>query len=255
MKKLWIALVALALACGNESYEDEQQGSSYVDGGAEPAAAAFQAIGIEVDDGEATEGDFGTLEQKLTIPNGYGLSGGMVGRCWSGVSCIHPGSKTYPRKFAASTCSAYHQGRFVAADIRFAEQTPWFSVTTPGSIASAKNVWRCASGNGTAEGCAGALGCAIYTYSSASRIMSHVDIYLFPDNFETLTNWSSKTQAQKDRIFDNAILHEIYHSVAAGHSDATLDSPLMKPYPDSAWYASLLGLTLTERSWLRDYQP
>jgi hypothetical protein len=246
--RLW-ALAALALACGGRAtgeYRDEVV-NVHRDGD----VVLIEVYDESADDGDDDEtGDIGELEQGLTIPNGYGTKTSVSQRCWDGVDCLHPGTKEYSYNFQASTCSSWYQGRFVAADIRFGTQVPWFTKKSGGT----KNTWRCASGNGSAQGCTGSLGCAVVTFNQ-HEVITDVDVYIFPDVVSAQSGWSSKTQAQKDRFVDNAILHEIYHSVALGHSDATLDSVLMYASAPSAYYSSLLQPQWTERAWLRDYQP
>jgi hypothetical protein len=272
MKKA-TTLLALALACGEAPEDDQRYDTSAAEVDAPPEArpvpegavihvdpGGFATIMIAVDDDEAPEGAIGTLGQRLTIPNGYGLSPGQ-NRCWSGSDCIHPGSKTYQRKFYASTCTSWEMGRWMAAEIRAMANTgvPYGSANATFALTlGTKNEWRCGD---NADAVAmdpdldGALGVASITYSSSTKKIISTDVWIFTDNIAAQSGWGSKTDLQHEKFYDNAILHEILHTLALGHSDATLASVLMNAYPSSSWYSTYLTAVPLERNWLFSYQP
>jgi hypothetical protein len=214
----------------------------------------FRVIYVQEFD-ETDDSDLGTLEQELTIPNGYGTNtSGNAARCWSGVNCVHPGTKTYQRKFYASTCSSWYQTQVVGADTRFASfLSPYWTVTT--GDGNSKNKWYCGTAaEAVSLGCSGAIGCTIVAFNQYERIIS-TKTYIFPENIEAQSAWAGKTTAQRARMVDNSMYHEIFHSISLGHSDSTLVSELMKTSPTSSFYASYLQPTWTELSWMQDYEP
>jgi hypothetical protein len=246
MKTLYsILTLLLTVACGSPSPDavyDTETGLNVVD-----------VVHIYVDEPvKELDGDIGTLEQALTIPTGYGSeSDGSGGRCWSGVNCVHPGTKNYARKFYAGTCRSDIQTRFVEAETKLMTQAPWFPVSL-----GTKNEWRCGSAAKAVElGCEDTAGCAVITISNQTHKVLSADVWIFPENIEGQPGWNNRTIAQQNRYWNNAILHEIYHSLKLDHSDNIHVSELMKDYATESFYTSNLTPTFTERAWLRDYQP
>ncbi len=221
---------------------------------------SFAHITIMVDDGEAPEGDIGTSEQALTIPNGFGTEGNAV-RCWSGVNCAHTGTKTYQRNFKASTCDSWQQSRWVGGEIRAMAAT-----SSDGSSAGAtwslstgtKNTFRCGTNAQAAAihpSLNGAIGVAVMTISNQTKKYVKGDIWIFPENMEAQSGWWGRSIGEVEKFYENAIQHEILHSMGLGHTDSMGGSTLMQPSVSGSFYSSWLTVSGTERNWFISYQP
>lgn len=249
-----LLVVSAFFGCGGEA-----EGLATDAGPAEPSLD-FDVIYIEVDEGEAPAGDIGTLEQGLTIPTGYGTVPGG-GRCWSGVDCRHPGSKTYPRNFKASTCDPWQQSRWVGGEIRA------MAMTSPDG-SSAKATWTLSTGTKNTFQCGtnaqaitlhpsldGSLGVAIITSNNATKKYIKSDIWIFPENMENEPGWWGRSISEVEKFYENAIAHEIIHSMGIDHADSMGGSVLMRSAPSLSYYSNFLTVNGTERGWLIDYQP
>lgn len=224
------------------------------------AEGDFAHVTIIVDDGAPPSGDLGTSQQALTIPNGFGTTGNAL-RCWSGVNCAHTGTKTYQRNFKAATCDAWQQSRWVGGEIRAMAATSQDGSSggaTWSLSAGTKNTFRCGT---NAQAIAihssldGAIGVAVMTISNATKKYTKGDIWIFPENFHKLSGWSGRSIGEVEKFYENAILHEVLHSMGLGHTDSMGGSTLMQPSVSSQFYASFLTVSGTERNWFIDYQP
>jgi len=259
MKLRHFAILAL-FACGGED-----PGPDLFPADAGPPGQLEHIIIYVDDDGNELDrevGDIGTLQQPLYIPTGYGTEADPdTSRCWDGSGCVHTGSKTYPRKFYASTCDAWQQSRFVAAEVRAKAST-----SANGSSAGAtwtftngtKNEWRCGNNSDALAldpELDGSIGVSIVSINVATKKIVSADVWIFVDNMEGQPGWWNRSQAQVQKFYENAILHEILHTMALGHADAMLPSVLMNAFVSESYYTSNLSVTGTERGWLVDYTP
>lgn len=266
MKKL-LALLFLLFSCGGASSDSLLQ-----------YAAADDLVTHEVSPDEVDwdslapesrpepEGDIGTLEQALTWPVGYGTLKLNPSRCWdsSGDGCLHPNwaNKTFRRRFQAGSCSSWFQARFVSADGLWTNtlSSRGWTIQVPDSNGKAKWYWHCKPASELQALCntTNALGCTAVNWAqdaSGNGVHTGGNVYIFPEKFEAQASWAGKTDAQKERFATNILLHELYHSVGLGHSDAMLSSTLMVSPAPTSFYDAIFSPVTQERTWLNDFQP
>lgn len=255
MKRLLGLLAAFALACGSvdngDLFEPYEEGDAGVElGQTAQALTRSGAFGIETDCGGDCEGD-----DPLEFRNGA--------KCivpWDTGYCNVPKKKSIRMGFQASTCSSWWQARFVAVNTTINADhagsgwqwaAPAFDGTTdaqikcgvvPDGSGATGGQWPSAPWNDVSAFPNG----TIRQWNKSNIVIDTVVI-------QGLADWASKTDAQRRRMAENIIRHEIYHMFGHGHS--SVDNRLMSPNVSVGMYNSKYSLTSVELADMNAYVP
>lgn len=258
MKKLFIA--ALMFACsdniGGDGYEFEDAPAD--------AGAADEGLGNDVSFPDAgADKSLGTLQQGLSSPVGYGIDTATQTRCIQGVgvTCGYPSDKVARYRFRASTCNNWWQTRVVESFNSFltqAEDAGGWDIQDPTPQGVADVYLDCGSAGGSAYGLTTCpLGATQPNPGGGSyRLYSTCVIKIDNTKIEAMAGWSGMTDAQKQKMARNIILHEYMHSVGLGHVTSNPNgTALMVVAPHNTWWNNLRFPSTFELTLIQGYVP
>lgn len=259
MKKLLLIMLAgSALACGDSGASDHEEV-----GAMDPA-------------------EFGSLEQALYVPDGYGvdMSQNRCGNPFAGGRCLMPDRRDWVFQYPAATGAgqrACTDTDFRAALETAAREAHFYasSVGWPTSVSQATassvpvNTVYFSCDNGPTSGTVGAKVTVPSTClqsqsdchtTSRGEILQYgtASVTIYPNRIKNLPSitggYSSLTQTQKRNLITNIVLHEYFHVLGLGHASEST-SPLMG-FGSSGAMPGINGIkapTSTELGWIDCY--
>lgn len=253
---LVIMLIGALWGCGGYEPGDALEGVDIPEGTGAEELPADQVDSIDFHDlvehdeferepAPAPVGDIGTARQAIYMPAGFGSEDGDQTRCddgnWSGGGCMVPDSRTIKFRIKSSgpeSCGAV--GTIITDQAALALD---YAIGVANSAPNSWNIQRVADAVGVTAHwtikCTpgGSPGTTTGDYSTADfhstargtiKQVQGGTIVIGTASVTSLPAYVNGTQAQRQRVWNNVVRHEVGHAIGFGHKKDAPFSQLMR---------------------------